>query len=414
MSLTFNWRSEVFKKRYVAAAACALAMVGGANAVEVSRTGTGDFLIAPAYFIGGGMSTDLKVINTSATDSVVAKVIFRHPVTSAETLDFLIYLSPSDVWTGSVSCEAADANGNCTRSVVFSADDSMQLEGQVTFASTANPARIVSDTNGVSGRVALPNQGYIEVLMSSAYAVAPNRPGVAKANIVAAHENGALDIAAGATPNVLTGMVTAVAPGVGAATLPMLALADYDNSFKQQIGGLSGLDEGGQRTSPADVEEALWTNNLAVPYAVGAGKVSLVTFTFPTKLSYNDTRDGQYPFAERANASQPYTKTCIGANIYDHTEQTIAGNIFNVSPLPQAPRTCLDEFQWMLFGSNINTGSFTEGWARLNFVNPVAAAAQVRLPAQNSNVGRSGVPAIATYMIKETNKFTWAYASSTR
>jgi hypothetical protein len=405
--LTFIWRSEVFKKRYVAAAACALAMVGGANAVEVSRDGTGDLLIAPAYFIGGGMTTDLKVINTSTTQSVVAKVVFRHPVTSAEVLDFLIYLSPSDVWTGTVSCETADVNGNCTRSVVTSADDSIQLENSTTFASAANPARIVSDNANAAatGRTALPNQGYVEVLMGSAYDVAPLRPGVLKSNIYTAHEAAALPVAVLATPNVLTGSVTANAPGIGAATLPLLALADYDNSEKVRVGFVSGLDLPTQRTPVADVEEAIWTNNVAVPYSVGAGKVSLVTMTFPTKLTYNNVQDGQYPFA---------AKTCIAADVYDNFENTIAGSVFNVSPLPIAPQTCLDEFQWLVFGSNISTSSFAEGWTRLRFVNPTAAVAQVAVPGDSTNVARSGVPAIATYMIKEPNKFTWAYAASTR
>ena len=143
----------MLKKRVVAAVAAAL-MAGSASAVDVSREGTGDFLFAPAYFIGGGMTTDLKVINTSLTQSAVAKVVFCHPVTSAETLDFLIYLSPSDVWNGTVSCAAADANGNCTRSVITSADDSIQLEGSATFASATNAATIVSDnaTAGSTGR----------------------------------------------------------------------------------------------------------------------------------------------------------------------------------------------------------------------------------------------------------------------
>ncbi len=406
----------MFKKRYVAAAACALAMVGTANAVQVSRDGVGDFLIAPAYFIGGGMTTDLKVINTSATDSVVAKVIFRDQVTSAEVLDFLIYLSPSDVWNGTVSCEAADANGQCTRSVVTSADDSIQLESSAQFASASNPARIVNDsaTASVTGRVSLPNQGYVEVVMGSAYAVAPFRPGVSKANILAAHDAAAALVPANATPNVMTGAVTVSAPGVGSATLPMLALADYDNSDNVRIGVLSGLDVPTQRTPVADVEEALWANNFAIPYSVGAGKLSLATFTFPTKLSYNRRQDGQYPFAEAA--APAYGKTCITANVYDNSENTILGNIFNVSPLPPSPQTCLDEFQWLVLGGNINTGNFGEGWARISFRNPFPAAAQVRTPGDSSNVGRSGVPAIATYMIKDVaaGKFSWAYASKTR
>ena len=397
----------MFKKRYVAAAACALAMVGTASAVQVSRDGTGDFLIAPAYFIGGGMTTDLKVINTSRTDSVVAKVIFRHPVKSDETLDFLIYLSPSDVWTGTVSCEAADANGNCTRSVVTSADDSIQTVDSDSFASATNPARIVSDnaTAAQTGRVALPNQGYVEILMSSAYAVSPFRPGVVKTNILTAHRAGPSLVAVADTPNVITGSVTANAPGVGSATLPMLALTDYDNAVKLEIGGNTGLDAGGQRTSVADVEEALWTNNIAIPYAVGPGKVSLATFTFPTKLTHNARTDGQFPFA---------AQTCVMGDVFDNFEGTIAGAVQNVSPLPTTQPLCLDEFQWLVFGGNIQTNTFTEGWTRINFRNPTAAVAQTRTPGDSTNVGRSGVPAIATYMIKEPNKFTWAYASSTR
>lgn len=406
----------MFKKRYVAAAACALAMVGTANAVQVSRDGVGDFLIAPAYFIGGGMTTDLKVINTSATESVVAKVVFRDQVSSAEVLDFLVYLSPSDVWNGKVSCEAADANGQCTRSVVTSADDSIQLEGSVLFASPSTPARIVNDTATASttGRVALPNQGYVEVVMGSAYSVAPFRPGVAKTNILAAHDAAPQLVPVTATPNVLTGAVSVNVPGLGAATLPMLALADYDNSDKTVIGFLSGLDVPTQRTPVADVEEALWANNFAIPYSVGAGKLSLATFTFPTKLSYNRRQDGQYPFAE--GIAPAYGKTCITANVYDNSENTIAGNIFNVSPLPPSPQTCLDEFQWLVMGGNVNTGNFSEGWARISFRNPFPAVAQVRTPADSSNVGRAGAPAIATYMIKDVaaGKFAWAYASKTR
>lgn len=396
----------MFKKRLVAAAACALAMAGAANAVEVSRNGTGDFLIAPAYFIGGGMTTDLKVVNTSATDSVVAKVVFRHPVSSAETLDFLIYLSPSDVWNGTVSCEAADANGNCTKSVVTSADDSIQLDGSTTFASATNPARIVSDntTASTTGRAALPNQGYVEVMLGSAYSVAPNAPGVLKTNIATAHAAAPLLVAESSTPNVLMGTVTANAGGASAA-LPMLALNDYNNALKVTIGGATGFDQAGQRTPVADVEEALWTNSLAVPYVAGPGKLSLVTFTFPTKLTYDGIQNGQYPFT---------SKVCINANVFDNSENTITGNLFNVSPLPIAPQTCLDEFQWLIFGTNIATSTFTDGWARLSFSNPTAAVAQTRTPGQSTNTGRVGVPAIATYMIKDGSKFTWAYAASTR
>jgi len=402
-------------KKCVVAAAAAVLLAGTASAVSVNREGTGDFLIAPAYFIGNGMTTDLRVINTSATKSVVAKVVFRHPTSSAEVLDFLIYLSPSDVWTGTVSCVTAAANGNCAKSRVTSYDDSIQIPAvnaqTVTFASATNPAIIESDdANAIIGRTALPNQGYIEVIMSSEYDVAPNKPGVLKTAIAAQHEAGPVIITDKKTPNVLAGFVTANATGVGSATLPMVALENYNNVRKAVVGEVSGFDLTTQTTTLADVEEALWSNNHAVPYVVGPNKFTLVTYTFPTKLSFDDSNlQNQYRFP---NSGQPGRvgdgKVCVNHSVYDNTENSVAANI---SPLP-AP-ICFDEFQWAVFGTDIATAGFAEGWANLTFRTPQIAVSQTT-PDDNTNVGRVGAPAIVTYMLKEPNKFTWAYAASAR
>lgn len=68
----------------------------------------------------------------------------------------------------------------------------------------------------------------------------------------------------------------------------------------------------------------------------------------------------------------------------------------------------------MQFGSNIGTSDFTEGWARIRFNNPTNAAAQVVVPAHSENTGRSGVPALVTYVVKTPTSFTWAYAGASR
>lgn len=404
------------KKKFLAAAIGAMLVAGSASAVQKSKDGVGDLLLAPAYMIGGDMSTNIKVINTSSTQSVVAKVIFRHPVTSAEVLDFLIYLTPSDVWTADVTCAAADANGTCTKSVVTSKDDSMQSDGG-DFGSATTAAVIVSDAS-TNGRAALPNQGYFEVVMSSAFDVTPFKPGVKKADLLKAHTDSPDLVAVASTPNVLTGAVTISAGAIGKATLPMVALEDYDNNTKAIVGRLTGLDDPVARTSVADVEDALWVNNLSVPYQMAAGGFSIALFNFPTKLTYNNVTDGQYPFAANTfNADgsvKAYGKICINADVYDNFENTIIGATFNVSPLPVAAATCLDEMQWLVFGSNIATKDFSEGWARVRFQSPTNAVAQVRLPAQSANTGRSGAPAIVSYMTKTPTSFTWAYAGATR
>ena len=401
------------KKKLLAAAIGAMLIGGSASAVQKSHDGVGDLLIAPAYLIGGDMSTGIKVINTSSTQSVVAKVVFRDPASSKEVLDFLIYLSPSDVWTANVTCAAADAVGTCTKSVVTSADDSMQTDGGG-FGSVATPAVIVSDaaTAAATGRIPLPNQGYFEVIESQAYNLTPFKPGVAKSLIYSTHHDPLTTplVAVGDTPNVLTGSVTISAGAIGKATLPMIALEDYDNNNRLKVGVVSGFDDAFARTSLRDVEDALWVNNLAVPYERPAAGFSIALFNFPTKLTYKwekgQATGGQYPFGAG--------KTCITADVYDNLENTIVGNTFNVSPLPVAGTTCIDEMQWLFFGTNIATSTFTEGWSRIQFQNPSNALAQVRLPAQSVNTGRSGAPAIVSYMIKTATSFTWAYAAATR
>jgi len=403
----------MLKKRVVAAVAAAL-VAGTAGAVQVSRDGTGDFLVAPAYFIGGGMTTDFKVINTSSTLSTVAKVVFRDPVSSAEVLDFLIYLSPNDVWQGSVKCLTVDANGGCTKSEVRSTDDSQEQLNSDAWASVATPAVIESSSG--NGRVALPNQGYVDIEMGPTFALAPNqspKSGVSKDAIRTAYNAriaaGNLFVTATETPNILTGSVTAnTNTDLGSAEIPMLALADYDTQYVPQVGIASGLDVVVQRTSPADVEEALWKNNIAVPYNSVAGSVSLATFTFPTKLTYNNRTDGQYVFAPTV---------CYTADIFDTTEQTIIGGRINVSPLPSNPPACVNEFDFKVFGqAGLLTGTFSDGWARVKFNNPTAAVAQTRTPADSTNAGRVGVPVIATYLTRNatTKSFTWSYAASTR
>ena len=71
------------------------------NAVNLNPDGLGQVLIYPYYTVNAGNSTLLSVVNT--TDEVKAvKVRFLEALNSREVLDFNLYLSPFDVWTGAV------------------------------------------------------------------------------------------------------------------------------------------------------------------------------------------------------------------------------------------------------------------------------------------------------------------------
>jgi len=84
------------------------AMVGGgvslAQAQTVAPGGLGQALIYPYMTAKGGWSSFLHVINTSSA-TVVAKVRFRTASDSADAYDFIVVLSPYDVWTGVVEAQ---------------------------------------------------------------------------------------------------------------------------------------------------------------------------------------------------------------------------------------------------------------------------------------------------------------------
>lgn len=98
--------------------------------VSINPKGMGDYLILPTYYANAqGWSTNIKVTNTDSTNAVVAKVVFREGVNSEEKLDFLIFLSPNDVWEARVSYE----NGKVK---IYSTDDSTVFNGIQTGVST--------------------------------------------------------------------------------------------------------------------------------------------------------------------------------------------------------------------------------------------------------------------------------------
>jgi hypothetical protein len=81
-------------------------LVSVSNAVNLNPDGVGQVLIYPYYTIENGLITTISVVNT--TDQVKAvKVRFLEGRNSQEVLDFNLYMSPFDVWTGVVT-EAVD------------------------------------------------------------------------------------------------------------------------------------------------------------------------------------------------------------------------------------------------------------------------------------------------------------------
>lgn len=79
-----------------------------ADAVNLNPDGLGQVLIYPYYTTQGGNDTLFTVVNTADVGKAV-KVRFLEGRNSREVLDFHLYLSPHDVWTGAIVASGAGA-----------------------------------------------------------------------------------------------------------------------------------------------------------------------------------------------------------------------------------------------------------------------------------------------------------------
>src|SRR5262249_54789659 len=99
------------RKALMSAVLGTLGAAGTAQAVFIDPQGYGDALLYPYYTVqeanGTAYNSYFSVVNTN-TDVKVVKVRFREGKASAEVLDFNLYLSPNDVWTGFLQPSTTD------------------------------------------------------------------------------------------------------------------------------------------------------------------------------------------------------------------------------------------------------------------------------------------------------------------
>lgn len=80
-----------------------------AQAASVNPDGIGGALVYPLYTVNDGNTSLVSVVNTSSTEYKAVKVRFVEAKNSAEVLDFHLYLSPNDVWSGTIVPTATGA-----------------------------------------------------------------------------------------------------------------------------------------------------------------------------------------------------------------------------------------------------------------------------------------------------------------
>jgi hypothetical protein len=172
---TFNKKSLC-----VALAATGLLGVGGvAQAVNLSEDGTGMVLVYPYYTVrapGAGTNpynTYINVTNTTASAKAV-KIRFREGKNSREVLDFNIFLSPLDMWTGAVIPTAAGGAAIVTADRSCTIPD-FGIAASAPLGTVSAPVAFKSSAyagDGGGDTVDRTREGYVEIFEMAAYPAA--------------------------------------------------------------------------------------------------------------------------------------------------------------------------------------------------------------------------------------------------
>ncbi|MEJ5365519.1 MAG: hypothetical protein WHS86_10480 [Desulfosoma sp.] len=370
-----------FAKALFFAAALMLAaapvMAADPGHVKIAPNNKGDLLFFPFYYTDQtGIWTKLTVVNTDESHSTVAKVVIKTWALSEEVLDFLIYLSPADVWTGYI------ATLDDGKVYLISYDDSMlTADGQ--WASLDN---IVMQPLVVPDAPDGNWLGYIYVINAATdvdvdgAGTDPDTqklgraPGVAKKDIKAWYEafndanpndltaysgdNAFIDKAQ--PLNILAGwMELTYAFLYNIAGLNATTLADYQNLVYIPSGESTPLDEGDSANTLADIEAALAKNNVAMPYVnfpFDLAEVTVHMFSFPTKSLFDGLPS---PYFRKVAKTNPLACIRVDRKIYDLSENSTT-RVFSPSPAPD--KFCYEVQPILTFDF-----PFAEGWARYTF-----------------------------------------------
>ena len=135
---------------FAGSASAAMSPVTATEFVQ-SEGGSGHILLVPYYTAQNGNATVVHVVNTDTVNGKALKVRFRGAANSDDVLDFTVFLSPGDVWTGSVS---ADGEGARFQTADLSCVYPVEAKNQLLLADR------LKDSTDVAGT----KEGYIEIL----------------------------------------------------------------------------------------------------------------------------------------------------------------------------------------------------------------------------------------------------------
>lgn len=428
---------NVFKRKSIQVAVLAglgaVGVTGTASAVHVNPDGLGQVLIYPYYTVrtaatsiaSGQYNTYVSVTNTTASYKAV-KVRFKEGMNSQEVLDFNLFLSPHDVWTGSVEPTATgamlvSADKSCTTGVIPAAG---QPFSNLQYSSTRPDGETTSLDRTREGYIEMIEMGDINAVAglgaSLRTAVLHNSSGVppctaatlAAADLVGL--TGYLSVPTGG----LMGSASLVNPATGVDyTMDAVALGNFDAT----VGGIGStstslsptLESGSVTTSDIfngnvvsgatwvglsgataqaeAVSAAIMRNAVINEFVLDSGTASATDWvvTFPTKNLFVGIDTLTAGARNHTLAFNPFNENfglggaCdnVGLTVYSREEQTIATSGGFSPSATVVPQLCWESnvitfnqasspLTSAILGStnvnNINT-SYQNGYVQLSF-----------------------------------------------
>ena len=437
---------NAFKRKALATAVFAGLGIGSAHAVYQDANGLGQALIYPYYTVqsvsGNSYNTYVSVVNTTTSGKVV-KVRFREGKNSREVLDFNLYLSPNDVWTGAIVPQDATAT---SPGLLVTADASCTNPA---IPATGVPFRNFQYSgafdDGAGTGLDRTREGYLEMLEMatvigpSLVAITHGATGVPPgcASVQGPGPN-ALPLADQAAPTggiTGTGTLINVAngsdAGYNAIALANVTAANIYTDIGSEIGNLAQADPvsvvitssatgtraytSGWLAGIDAVSSTMMHSNVINEYVLDAGSKSNTDWvlTFPTKRFYVTTLAAAAPFTNKFTA----TGSCetFGFQFFNREERGAAAAGGDFSPLPPGVTAGLCWESTILsirsglahnptgttsgvLGSvntqpvNVTAG-FQNGWANLNFTGANSLVGLVSTAGSNTVNVTTGVAA---------------------
>lgn len=430
-------------------------MAGTASAVNINTNGTGQVLIYPYFTVRGGTDTYVSVVNTT-TSAKAVKVRFTEGKNSREVLDFNLYLSPRDVWTGAVvnttnGAKLITADKSCTYPAIPAAGADF-----VNYAYSGAVVNGIVNAGGDGATASLDRtrEGYFEIIemgvitnatiaaavTHTSAGVPANCATVQTASMVMDATGGANAVAAPSGGLAGTASMLNVATGTDYA-YDAVALAAFTNlnswfaagdirpDMRNASPAVSRVFKGGTVVttdwtgssntaltgSPSvnSVTAVLMHDNIINEYVLDTVTVSATDWvvTMPTKRYYvpvaaASAAGGYSPFTVSFNngACEPVT-----VNYWDREEQTTSTPVGFSPPQPGAVGTCLPwestvvSFNATVTGVSNVLGStnttniapiFQNGWVNLGFAQSYSSAAAAPLSSPAGVHTYTGLPIV--------------------